>query len=488
MLQSTRAWLRRNRTPLALGAGLLSTAYLTGTYALSKFHDARAAAGEARVAKENLRRRFEQNQEDCAFTVLAILPTATEGIVEALPVERVVGELQGLRARRLGRSAANSEGASEAMSVGGTETEDGSASVAADGEGYVHASRVGLESETGETGGQEAGRASKKSKAQLWDEMKISSITRAFTLLYTIALLTLLTRIQLNLLGRRNYLASVVSLAAPPAESSSRITLENNDDDNEDFDHAYGNDFETNRRYLSLSWWLLHRGCLELLETVRTAVTDVFAHLNPRDEISLETLSELTLEVRRRIEGATEEDRRTRKWLPYLLPPPEQESFVLAASGMPPSPTTPASTSLRRLIDETSDLADSPAFTRVLTRLLDSAFSHLIDTKISAGAYKIPPVSGDTGRVVEIVGGGDGVMAKVASSLAVFCRQAHAIGAGVGNEYLEKMEQVGELEAFAAVVYSSNFEFESAAGADAVSGKEGEEGGFESAWDKAVAQ
>ncbi|KAJ8110214.1 hypothetical protein OPT61_g6881 [Boeremia exigua] len=66
------------------------------------------------------------------------------------------------------------------------------------------------------------------------------------------------------------------------------------------------------------------------------------------------------------------------------------------------------------------------------------------------------------------------------------------------------MEQVGELEAFAAVVYSSNFEFESPAGAG-----EGLEGGgekaegegegagrgavekveesFESAWDKATA-
>ncbi len=124
-----------------------------------------------------------------------------------------------------------------------------------------------------------------------------------------------------------------------------------------------------------------------------------------------------------------------------------------------PSPTTPRS--LRRLIDETSDIADSPAFTSVLTRLLDAGFSHLIDTKISALSYKIPPISASSARVTEIVG--DGVKAKVANSLAVFCRQAHSIGAGANNEYLEKMEQVGELEAFAAVVYSSNFEFESPA-------------------------
>lgn len=132
------------------------------------------------------------------------------------------------------------------------------------------------------------------------------AISRAFTLLYTLSLLTLLTRIQLNLLGRRNYLASVVSLAAPAQES--KINLENHDDDN--FEHAYGNDFETNRRYLSFSWWLLHRGCIDLMQKVTEAVKEVFGSLNPREEITLAHLSTLTLEVRKRVEGATEEQRR----------------------------------------------------------------------------------------------------------------------------------------------------------------------------------
>jgi peroxin-3 len=154
---------------------------------------------------------------------------------------------------------------------------------------------------------------------------------------------------------------------------------------------------------------------------------------------------------------------RTNKWLPYLLPPPDQEAFVLQESGMtssdsPSSPTT--ATSIRRLIDETSDLIDSPSFTHVLTLLLDAAFSHLIDVKISALAYKIPPISESSARVQEIVGSGE-VKAKVASSLAVFCREASKIGAGSNNEYAEKVESVRGLEAFAAVVYSSHFEFES---------------------------
>ena len=258
----------------------------------------------------SLRRRFEQNQEDCTFTVLAILPTATENILDALPVEQVLEELQRQKAERLARSVGPSEIASSAppsvaetaetaaeKTTGGGDDED-ARSTSLQSDGYVHASQMAV-----------GGPKSKKSKSQLWHEMKITSITRAFTLVYTLALLTLLTRIQLNLLGRRNYLASVVSLATPPpASHESTISLENNDDDN--LDQAYGNDFETNRRYLSFSWWLLHRGCLDLMERVRAAVQDVFGSINPREEMSIEKLSELTLEVRKKVEGATEEERR----------------------------------------------------------------------------------------------------------------------------------------------------------------------------------
>src|SRR6185436_8910251 len=44
--------------------------------------------------------------------------------------------------------------------------------------------------------------------------------------------------------------------------------------------------------------------------------------------------------------------------------------------------------------------------------------------------------------------------------LSILTRQAHTIGHGMPNEYLQEMETVRELEAFAAVVYSSNWENE----------------------------
>lgn len=98
----------------------------------------------------------------------------------------------------------------------------------------------------------------------------------------------------------------MVSLASPQPDSSA-INLENHDDD---LNQALGNDFETNRRYLTFSWWLLHRGWKDLMSKVETAVKEAFGPMNPREDITLATLSEMTLSVRKEVEGATDDDRR----------------------------------------------------------------------------------------------------------------------------------------------------------------------------------
>jgi peroxin-3 len=96
-------------------------------------------------------------------------------------------------------------------------------------------------------------------------------------------------------------------LASPPPNEST-ISLENHDDDN--IGQAFGNDFDTNRNYLTFSWWLLHRGWRDVMEKVEAAVKEVFGPFNPREDVSLTKLSQLVLEVRKKVEGATEEERK----------------------------------------------------------------------------------------------------------------------------------------------------------------------------------
>ncbi|MCJ1426871.1 peroxin [Sticta canariensis] len=502
MITATKNWLRRNRTNFAIGFGVLGVGYVTGQYALSKITEAGERMGSDRTAKENLRRRFQQNQEDCTITVLALLPTATENIVEALPVESITHELQQKKSDR-SRSADTLDGVPTELSSGppSVTDDDGRSLASFQSSSYVHASQM----ETSSSGiGDLELRNPSKTKAQLWNELKINSITRAFTLLYTLSLLTLLTRIQLNLLGRRNYLSSVVSSASHPSQDPT-ISLENRDDDN--VEQSYGNDFETNRKFLTFSWWLLHRGWRDIKEKAEAAVRDIFGPLNPREDIPLERLSSLILDVRRRVEGATTEERKAKKWLPYLLPLPDQEDSVLHESGIsttppstatanqkfvpsPPSfPSSPSSITtppLRRLLDETSDLIDSPPFSQILTLLLDTTFSRLTDQNLRSQAFKLslpslpriqevpsprpsttslPTVSAVASNTLDNeehtgqeYNSANQPKAKLATILAVMSRQVHVIGSGMPNEYVQAMEEVRELDAFAAVVYSSHFE------------------------------
>lgn len=332
----------------------------------------------------------------------------------------------------------------------------------------------------------------RRTKAQLWNELKITSIVRAFTLIYSLSLLILLTRIQLNLLGRLNYLSSVVSLSQPPPpERANSISLENHEDLG---GASFGNDFETNRRFLTFSWYLLHRGYARIMERVRSAVEEVFGNTSPNEGLTQQRLSELVLEVRKKVEGSTEQERYSTRWLQYVLPPREEEESLLVDSGVITPPSTSSghegtgndspealkrtsyvdtsSGPLRKLLDEAADLIDSPSFSRLHMLILDSMFSNLIDQKVIPQLYprsQSPPPS-DTSSIqgpriqeldsaVTIVPSDPRV--KLASILAVLTRQAHAIGNGSNppNDYLNHVDaEVRELDSFAAVIYTSNIE------------------------------
>ena len=397
-------------------------------------------------------------------------------------MEQITEQLQQERQERLKRSG-QSEATSELPSAPLSVTDDASLQSSS----YIHASRV---TEVGSDGDL---LRPKRSKAQLWQDMKINSISRALTLLYIVPLLTLLTRVQLNLLGRRTYLSSVVALATPPsAMEESRISLENKDDDN--YDNFYGTDFETNRKYLTFSWWLLHRGSKQIMDRVLAVVKEVFGQINIREDVSLERLSDLIAQVRGKIEGSTEGKQNQTRWLQYLLPQSQYEAFVIrqasvsdSAGSPPPARQTEfgdddaslVSPSLRRLLDETADLIESPSFRHVLTQCLDACFSNLVDYRIASEAFKstgpqAPGLSPSSSRITELIDS----KCKLAHILPVFCRQAHVAVAGsgelealagvaaqqggLGNEYLTAIDQVQDLTAFAAVIYSSNFDSENA--------------------------
>jgi peroxin-3 len=133
-----------------------------------------------------------------------------------------------------------------------------------------------------------------------------------------------------------------------------------------------------------------------------------------------------------------------------------------------PSTSQSAST-LRHLLDETADLIESPTFGRVLQALNDECFDLLMQNCIKEASQSSPQASESVPQsftsvatVVPQVTTAD-LKTKLANVLAVMARQAHVIGNGTNppNMYLTAMDQnVRNLEAFAAVIYSSNFDFQ----------------------------
>lgn len=124
-----------------------------------------------------MRRRFEQNQEDCTFTVLALLPTATDNILAELETERITFELQQQKAAKLARGGEvhPSELGSGPPSV---TDDDGRSMASLQSESGIHASQMGhppqgLVGDGSQDGGQQVQKA-KKSKLQLWNDLKIS--------------------------------------------------------------------------------------------------------------------------------------------------------------------------------------------------------------------------------------------------------------------------------------------------------------------------
>ena len=116
-------------------------------------------------------------------------------------------------------------------------------------------------------------------------------MTRTITAIYAVSLLTILTSIQLNLIGRYTYLDSLSKLnsntsSSQPSKEEKLIS------------------FETERQYLSFSWFLLHDGLDMLLKTVKDAIETILEEkkYGLDKEIRFQDLLELVKNVRERIE------------------------------------------------------------------------------------------------------------------------------------------------------------------------------------------
>lgn len=492
-ITSVKDYVKRHKQGLLITATIAGGGYFAGKYATNKIRDIQEKSTADRLAKENLKRRFQQNQNDCVFTVLSLLPTLGDQILHEMNIEKDWAKLQEsrklekieLRLRKEREEAARLREEQEAMLQLSDEKDINESGVLVDADATPTPEEEKSETQSTEEQQQQQptsptpkpltldssvgslstsfnaeeedrpvpeGILDKREKHLLWEEIKTKSFTRTFTSIYSVTLLTLLTHIQLNLLGRFTYIWSVSVLNK--SEPTIRLQQEGEEPDVGFLDP------QIERMFLSASWWLLHRGWKQCAERVQKAVDQVVSGIPLKSTLDYSEAEQLLHNLRRAIEF--DDEGKPINYCKWMLPDTDKEEleFIRGAGFdddyQKESTNNSSSTiTLKKLLDETKDFIDSPDFNQVLGSCLDEVFAifdhHAFVTALLPAnepmASSIREVT--AAEALTLV---QGKRVSLANLLPTIGRQSHLVIAG--NEYLNAFAYIKELQAFSALIYT----------------------------------
>ncbi|KAI1897540.1 hypothetical protein AGOR_G00084320 [Albula goreensis] len=157
MLMSTWNFLKRHKRKFIFAGAFVGGVYLLGKYAQWKIREMQEREAAEYISQARRQYHFESNQRTCNMTVLSMLPTLREAIIQNLNSESLTTLLKSKPANKL----------------------------------------------------------------EIWDDLKIISFTRSIVAVYSTCMLVVLLRVQLNIIGGYLYLDNSVSkngmtLQAPP--------------------------------------------------------------------------------------------------------------------------------------------------------------------------------------------------------------------------------------------------------------------------------
>ncbi|RKP13107.1 Peroxin-3 [Piptocephalis cylindrospora] len=395
---------RRGLTTLAtVGAGGV---WLTRYMKDQLLHHSRKSAQE-RAIYTDIERRFEQNQQDVAWTVQALLSDMSELLDELSNADRWMIQL-----KQTVKTTTPSKDPSEEK---GPSTGDG------------------LSMEEQPTLVEKP-----MTKLELWTAVKTESYVRPIASIYLLILLTLLSHTQINLLGRSFYVASV-GVPEDDREQSVQMALAGS--------QRLG--WEEERIFLSsLPSHLLHHGARECVAWVREAVKEVMDPVSLRSPCGSTEIQGHVRSIRERIEAGDSFEDFFQRCTGWMIPNGENEASILEEAMGHPIPSL--SSSLRGILDETYDLLESPNALQVTREALATAFD-IFDQQLQGElAPSLPP------KVVEI-GDMDSAptLPRLASLLPRISRTTYKIWDESKNRYIKDLDRLPALRAYSAIVYSS---------------------------------
>ncbi|KAJ1818568.1 peroxin [Coemansia sp. RSA 2675] len=464
MLDGAWSFVRRHQRKLAITAGIVGGLYYSGRLLVNRVVEMQAVSAKERTSKENIRRRFDQNQRDCLFTIMSLLPELSEQVLREVDVERLITELRTVHrpmvpSPRPGGSSGEaweggawSAGKSPSMSVAAGSEEQGAESP---GDGGTSAAGTPGRSMFGEDGDQGAEEPVRRSKVEIWEEIKIQSFARTMIAVYAESLLTMLVHTQLNMVGRSTYLDAVVNKLADPSDGHSS------------FEGRYESrlSMADEQNFLMLSWWFLNRGWRQLMAQISEATNHCIGQLPLKERVTHRELAALFngIHLRLRENGLVQS-------LTAVLLPLGDESVAdylgsnrLAADRV----FTPV---FVRLLDQMRDVIESADFVyvfnscvdRLTTQLLESLQESFPEPLPVPRAPMLPTVEGGAAPDLEgVVREFEEFSASPESRVVIvqllprIAREGHQILNGVPNHYLENVSASREVQALSAAVYTA---------------------------------
>lgn len=125
--------------------------------------------------------------------------------------------------------------------------------------------------------------------------------------LYAVTLLAILLRIQLNLIGRYTYLESLDLLDSSNqglSQDDSNIQMDPDRNHRKSKRVSKFLSFESEQKYLCISWYLINRGTRLLIERALEVTQQVFEGVDLGRKLSLEQFEDLLNQVRQELERA----------------------------------------------------------------------------------------------------------------------------------------------------------------------------------------
>lgn len=380
---------------------------------------------EKHFIREQIRRRFTQTQEDSMYALYELIPVFALVVGRNLDLEELVIALRDKKLHKLDNRT----------------SEDGVSS--------------GISTSVTSSGNLEASRGEVRSKAELWNELKSKSLVKLVTVAYTISSLLLLTRLQLNILTRREYLETAVKMAVEKEEKEEGLAswwslLWYEPSSSAAGSAASGTgtaapnktSYINEQAFLSLSWWLLNRGWLEYETAAQEAVACEFGTSSPRDTLSLEEFGNRLTNVFVYINERLLKNSQLNQ---VLLPPHHLELFVLQQTLDPEAlgVVQRDSTVLSQLLNETSQCIASSASSIVLESMINECFQYIMG-QIEASTSKKKRT-------------GQGYQLAVFSIACKDCCNS-VLKSGVvsmDNELLARLDSCPQLDDLSASVYSN---------------------------------